>query len=203
MGNWSPAEPSSFRFYFFLCVLGTSPGGFPAAQEKSQESAQTQRSVNRQSEENIEFYLRNVAPILKAKCFACHGPEKAINPRIDEKDWLANYSHPNGNLKKSSLWTKHLAPPEDSAEELMPPPKAKNPLTTDQLSILKRWIEQGSPYSDQFDWYQPSDLNSTEPKRNPRVKNQGFQTVGLVALILAAVVILVISRTRSGRQPTD
>lgn len=100
--------------------------------------------------EPIDFALR-IRPILSDKCFACHGPDKdnqKAGLRLDvreaavrEQDGIAAIVP--GNAAASEVVNRIDAA---DADEVMPPPEAKNPLTAAERELLKRWIDEGAEY---------------------------------------------------------
>ncbi len=91
-------------------------------------------------------FNRDIRPILSAKCFACHGPDskdRAAKFRLDTKEGAYAAIVP-GKPDDSELVTRVTSADPD---DLMPPPEQKNPLTAKEIGLLKRWIEEGAPFS--------------------------------------------------------
>lgn len=99
-------------------------------------------------------YNFDVRPILSDKCFACHGPDvnkRAEDLRLDTpegafkalKDRKNEFAIVPNNLEKSVLYQKITA--KDSTE-LMPPLDSNLKLSSYEIQILKKWIEQGAAY---------------------------------------------------------
>ena len=94
---------------------------------------------------------RDIRPILSAKCFACHGPDskdRDADYRLDTKEGafadLGGYAGiVPGSPGESELIHRIT---EEDKDELMPPPKHKNPLTAQEIALLKRWIADGASY---------------------------------------------------------
>jgi hypothetical protein len=94
-------------------------------------------------------FNRDVQPILSENCYQCHGPDKANRKgdlRLDvEKDAKAKHDDVTPVIPKHSadsdvirrILTK-------DADDLMPPPKSHKKLTTAQIDVLKRWIDEGA-----------------------------------------------------------
>ena len=95
-------------------------------------------------------FAKHIQPILEENCLSCHNPEKA------KGDWIASTrkeafesgeNAPNivpFDIKKSAIYT--LATLEADDDDLMPPKKSGGPLTKEQLTFLKLWVEQGAPW---------------------------------------------------------
>jgi len=92
-------------------------------------------------------YLRDIKPLLTAKCAACHGALKQQSGlRLDAAQLLkaGGESGPivvPGDLAGSLLW-QHVTAAEGSAR--MPPDGEGEHLTAAQLDLVKAWIEQGA-----------------------------------------------------------
>jgi hypothetical protein len=95
-------------------------------------------------------FAREVRPILSDNCFACHGPDdqkRKANLRLDTKEGL---------FAKLSSDGVAIVPgkPDDSdvifrietddADLRMPPAKSGKQLTTSQIALIRRWVEEGA-----------------------------------------------------------
>ncbi len=99
-------------------------------------------------------YNFDIRPILSDKCFTCHGPDvnkRAEDLRLDTpegaykalKDRDNEFAIVPKNLEKSVLYQKITA--KDSTE-LMPPLDSNLKLSSYEIKVLKKWIEQGAVY---------------------------------------------------------
>ncbi|HUH47415.1 MAG TPA: PSD1 and planctomycete cytochrome C domain-containing protein [Arenibacter sp.] len=99
-------------------------------------------------------YNFDVRPILSDKCFACHGPDvntRAEDLRLDTaegaykalKDTENEFAIVPKNLEKSVLYQKITT--KDSTQ-LMPPYDSNLKLSSYEIEVLKKWIEQGAIY---------------------------------------------------------
>jgi len=101
-------------------------------------------------------FTREVYPIFKESCFSCHGPEKQKGKyRMDTRDGAFKVTDDYGPAIKAGK-------SEESAiihmvgnlidEMLMPPPSDKpgqsEKLSTEQIGILRAWIDQGAVWPD-------------------------------------------------------
>ena len=94
-------------------------------------------------------FNRDIRPILSSKCFHCHGPsEKSRKAKLrldieaealSERDGIRAIVP--GNLDESELWHRILS---DDPEEMMPPPESKKPMTKEEVSLFKAWIDEGA-----------------------------------------------------------
>jgi len=99
-------------------------------------------------------FLFEVRPILSEHCYACHGPDdraRKADLRLDRPAALATGESliSPGKPEESELLRRLVT--TDQAE-VMPPPSAKNPLTGDQIEILRRWIAEGAPLPEKSHW---------------------------------------------------
>ncbi len=97
-------------------------------------------------------YLRDIRPLLKERCFTCHGPLKQEgNLRLDSGERIRRGGDSGaaavpGKTADSQLLQRILA--KDPAERM--PPEAE-PLKPEQIDRLTRWIAEGAvtPADDQ------------------------------------------------------
>ncbi|MEQ9409992.1 MAG: DUF1553 domain-containing protein [Fuerstiella sp.] len=91
-------------------------------------------------------YLRDVKPVLKARCFACHGALKQESGlRLDTGELIRRGGDGGpvvvGGEPNSSSLLERIAEPD--ADARMPPDG--EPLTAEQIGNLAAWIAQGAP----------------------------------------------------------
>ena len=90
-------------------------------------------------------YSRDIKPILKERCFACHGALKQkTGLRLDTGASMRRGGDGGravvaGNVSDSLLLKRVTAP---DVEERMP--AEGKPLTAEQIALIKTWIEQGA-----------------------------------------------------------
>src|SRR5438128_582964 len=98
------------------------------------------------------FFTERVRPILAGHCFKCHGPDDAARKaklRLDRREEALRGGKSGkpavvpGKLGESELVRRIFA---QDAEDVMPPPHAKLPLSEDEKRDLRRWVEDGAPY---------------------------------------------------------
>ncbi|MFM2169924.1 MAG: hypothetical protein RI957_153 [Verrucomicrobiota bacterium] len=98
------------------------------------------------------MFNRDVRPILSQNCFACHGfdaKKREADLRLDIRESATAKAESGkiaivpGKVEESELWHRIRATDPD---EVMPPPKHHAPLSSAQIDILRRWIEQGAEY---------------------------------------------------------
>jgi hypothetical protein len=113
------------------------------------------------AESDAPDFLREVRPLLSDRCFACHGPDEAARKaglRLDTRE---------GALSELASGARALVPgaPEQSellarirahaAEDIMPPPELKRPLSDEERGILERWVKSGAEYKPHWAFVAP------------------------------------------------
>ena len=98
---------------------------------------------------------RDVQPILRDHCYACHGPEQQMNGfRLDRRaDAMRGGSQSvigPGNAEGSRLYHRLVG---TTVGARMPP---GGPLGADQVAVLKAWIDQGAEWPDELAGILPS-----------------------------------------------
>ena len=101
--------------------------------------------------QEIQFN-RDIRPILSNKCFLCHGPDekkRKADLRLDLREGavadLGGYAAIVPGKPEESELLARVA--HDDPDEIMPPLKAKRgQLSRSEISLVRRWIEQGAPY---------------------------------------------------------
>jgi mono/diheme cytochrome c family protein len=92
-------------------------------------------------------FAKDLKPIFEKSCVKCHGPEKAKGDlRVDSLEAVLKGSEHGkvavaGKVDKSPLLWSVARLDEDSA---MPPEGKADPLTKEQVALVRAWIEQGA-----------------------------------------------------------
>ncbi|HAC91406.1 MAG TPA: hypothetical protein DCF63_12370 [Planctomycetaceae bacterium] len=126
-------------------------------------------------------YLQQIKPLLQARCTSCHGALKqAGGLRLDTAQGAANGGDSGpalrpGNAMESILIQRVKA---EDAEDRMPPEHEGEPLTDEQIAILRDWIDSGAslPHDEQAE-ADPRDHWSFRPLRRPTVPEPHTQWV--------------------------
>ncbi|MGN6546130.1 MAG: DUF1553 domain-containing protein [Aureliella sp.] len=114
---------------------------------------------------------RDVRPILSEHCFTCHGPDSGkleAGLRLDLKESAFHELDSGatavvaGKSEQSELVRRVSTRDPD---QIMPPPGDTKPLSTQQIAILNRWVEQGAPWTNHW---------SFEPVRSPAVPSENL-----------------------------
>lgn len=93
-------------------------------------------------------FNQHVRPILSDKCYFCHGPaedSRQADLRLDLREAAIDYGAIEPGEPDLSLLVERI---EAEDEDLrMPPPESNRSLTTEQVAILRRWVESGAEYA--------------------------------------------------------
>jgi hypothetical protein len=163
------------RIALVFCLLGAAAahGGDVTRQPKGDGQA---RLVN---------FARDVRPILSDNCFACHGPDqrqRKAGLRLDTKEGpfakleSGEVAIVPGNPDESALVDRIE---NDDPDLRMPPRKSGKQLTTAQIAVLRRWVEQGAAMATHW---------AFEPPRRPplpSVNRAGWPLTAIDRFILA------------------
>src|SRR5438093_8870888 len=135
--------PHAFRIFFILSgAAGLAWDGGAAEVDTSKLPPAALRPVD---------YEQDIKPIFENSCFRCHGPEKPKSHfRLDNRESALKGGENNkidiipGNSTNSVLIHYVCRLVEDME---MPPPGKGDPLTPEQIGLLRRWIDQGANWS--------------------------------------------------------
>ena len=111
-------------------------------------------SLQAESTKPLNVFESLINPILEAKCVHCHGPNKDKGKlRMDSKEHLLQGGRGagtdiivKGDIDSSEMIYRIMLPKED--EEAMPPFEEEhyNPVTKEELSVIKSWIKLGASF---------------------------------------------------------
>ncbi|MBA4147222.1 MAG: DUF1553 domain-containing protein [Verrucomicrobia bacterium] len=102
-----------------------------------------------------------ILPIISSKCFHCHGPDEESRKarlRLDIGEEAikerkgGTFAIKPGDLKQSELINRITSTDPD---EVMPPPKEGHPLKSEEIALLKKWIQQGATYDKHWAFKKP------------------------------------------------
>ena len=99
-------------------------------------------------------FSRDIQPILSDNCYFCHGPDSGKRKgdlRLDRLDPKIGPFAPRdgyfiikpGKIDESTLADRIVS---DDPDVKMPPPASHRELTSAQIQLLQRWIEQGAKW---------------------------------------------------------
>ncbi|MGA0029198.1 MAG: c-type cytochrome domain-containing protein, partial [Opitutales bacterium] len=102
------------------------------------------------SKEGLEFYEKNIRPILIDRCYECHSAEKNSSKGgliLDSRDGAYKGGDEGpavvpGDLEKSLLIK---AVQYTDPEFAMPPRKTGGKLPDEKIALLEQWVKMGAP----------------------------------------------------------
>jgi hypothetical protein len=103
-------------------------------------------------------FQRDVLPILSENCFTCHGPDARARKgglRLDTREGALRKKDPILVPGKSATSELIRRVASTDAAEVMPPPRSKKKLSAGQVALLRRWIDQGAPWSSHWGFVKP------------------------------------------------
>lgn len=94
-------------------------------------------------------FARDINPILDSSCIRCHGPEKPRSHfRLDSREAALKGGDDGVDIvpghSADSALIKYVAGADPDI--FMPPPDKLPALTTNQIALLRAWIDQGVPW---------------------------------------------------------
>ena len=129
-------------------------------------------------------FSRDIQPILSDNCYHCHGPDakgRKAKLRLDTKEGAFRVLDGKtvilaGKSAQSELVRRITT---RDADEVMPPPDSNRKLTARQVELLKRWVDQGAK------WGQNWALVTPQRPELPKVKNKSWPRNAIDHFILA------------------
>ncbi len=106
-------------------------------------------------------FSAEIRPILSQKCFQCHGQDEG-----SRKAGLRLDLGPEAIRERKGVTP--IAPGQPAAseiirrmtstdpDEVMPPPETRNPVTPDEIELVRAWIASGAEYSPHWAWRAPT-----------------------------------------------
>ena len=119
-------------------------------------------------------YNRDIKRILSNNCYACHGPdEKKVKGglRLDSFEGATKELKSGEraivpkDLVESALAYRITA---EDVDERMPPADSNKKLSSREVALLKKWVEQGGEFSKHWAYVAPKKVAA------PKVEQQGF-----------------------------
>jgi hypothetical protein len=140
MRTFSGRKFSPFVLFFF--ALATAPVNLRAADTPSALPPPANVKIN---------FDRDILPIFNTSCLRCHGPPKAKSHfRLDYREGALAGGDDNTNDvvpgdSRNSLLIAYVAGQDPDMQ--MPPAGKGEPLTPQQIALLRAWIDQGAHWS--------------------------------------------------------
>jgi Protein of unknown function (DUF1553)/Protein of unknown function (DUF1549)/Planctomycete cytochrome C len=135
---------------------------------------------------------REIRPILAEHCYACHGPDKQTRKadlRLDRKGDAFRVRAGIAAIVPAKVEESELIRrvASDDPDEVMPPPKFKKRLNSQQIERLRQWVFEGANWEGHWSYSLPArvplpPLNNQKWPRNPidhfvlaRLESEGLQ----------------------------
>ena len=121
----------------------------------------------------LAVYSEKIRPLLAERCFSCHGGLKQeAGLRLDTVSLMVEGGESGGVVTKgdpdASLILERVSDPDPATR--MPPEGEGEPLSTDQLAMLKDWIKAGCPaLADEKPEADPKSHWAFQPRVRPAV----------------------------------
>jgi hypothetical protein len=127
-------------------------------------------------DDKVDFN-RDIKPILSNNCYTCHGfdqKQRKAGLRLDTKEGAfaalkqGRHAIVPGDRAKSVLYQKITAADQD---DRMPPAETGKSLSTTQVELIGKWIDQGADWKHHWSWIAPQrpplpDIENTAWPRN-------------------------------------
>ena len=160
MKLFNPVQPT-----IVLAILVAATMSLPVRFAKAQVSESTKAVL----------FNRDIRPILSDKCFQCHGPDAQARQadlrldRFESSDGInGGESVLVGGDADASEVVRRIT--NQDLEERMPPADATRQLTQSEITLIRRWVEQGAKYESHWAFVAPQrpDLPTVKNKTWPR-----------------------------------
>ncbi|MFN0199211.1 MAG: DUF1549 domain-containing protein, partial [Planctomycetaceae bacterium] len=157
--------------------------------------------VDSENAKAVEFFEKDVRPILIDKCYKCHGEEKQSGGlRLTRRDLVLKGGDTGPAIVPGNPEESLLVKAIEYQEELKMPPDGK--LAAEEISRLKKWIAIGSPWSTsdvivtpsddewsstfqtRLDWWSLKPLRETQP---PTVRDVSWSNEPVDRFLYAAL----------------
>jgi cytochrome c553 len=161
------APPGAVRAALGIMLLLPPVAGHGIPRAAEVDPARLPPAASRQ----IDF-ARDVRPIFAKSCFGCHGPEKQrAELRLDSKEVALAGSDSGTVIVPGDSAGSRLIHLVAGLEPDKAMPAEGEPLTAEQVGILRAWIDQGAAWpdsasvklADKFDWWSLKPIRKVEP----------------------------------------
>ncbi len=131
--------------------------------------------------DDASFYTNEVKPLLRERCFACHGALKQeANLRLDTADAIHRGGDSGSVLDlkavDSSILLERIS--ESDPALRMPPEFEGEPLTAEQIRVVRKWIQTGAHRpTDEKPEVDPRDHWAFQPIVRPSVPKSDSQWI--------------------------
>ncbi len=129
--------------------------------------------------DEADFYLKQIKPLLRERCYSCHGPLKQeAGLRLDTVSAMQQGGENGPAFVTADLEASLIIQKVSAADESVRMPPEGKPLTTEQIEALRRWISAGAtPPEGETPEPDPREHWSFQPPTRPplpQVKNAAW-----------------------------
>lgn len=156
-----------------VAVLGMWIGVFMPIYSQSAERVDSGKAAD---------FQREIRPVLSKNCISCHGPDeedRQAGLRLDVRDSAVadrgGYRVITPGKSSESRLVERITHPTVP----MPPAATGNKLTTEEIELIKKWIDEGAPYAIHWAFEEP-----VRPAL-PEVKNTSWPKNAIDRFVLA------------------
>jgi mono/diheme cytochrome c family protein len=101
------------------------------------------------AEDRSSDFERQVRPIFASRCYACHGPKKQTSGlRLDEVAAALAGGDSGAAIVPGKAAASPLIERVTSTDDAIRMPPEGQPLTADEIDVLRRWIDAGAKWPD-------------------------------------------------------
>ena len=119
-------------------------------------------------------YNWHIKPVLSDRCYKCHGPDDQVRKaelRLDTQAGAYGVSRDDSTQRiiepgnaAASLLVEHIS--SEDPQRRMPPPESNLSLTTREIALIKRWIDQGADWKPHWAFTPPTRPTLPEVRNN-------------------------------------
>lgn len=109
------------------------------------------------ADDSVDFNSQ-IRPLLSDRCFHCHGPDEAdreaelrLDQPLDDDD--RKYLLGAGDIADSELFSRITT---DDPKFRMPPDGSGKELSTDEIALIRRWIDEGAKWDTHWAYVAPA-----------------------------------------------
>lgn len=132
-------------------------------------------SVPAEAADEVSFNMQ-IRPILSDRCWACHGPDEAKRKaklRLDTREGALARKDGKaiiqpGDPANSELYRRLVS---NDPDEKMPPADSHLEVSSEEIAVINRWIEQGAQWEKHWAYLPPRKISPPAVQDSAWVKN--------------------------------
>src|SRR5439155_26154064 len=139
-------------------------------------------------------YLKDIKPLLTAKCVSCHGPLRQKGKlRLDTAKFIVTGGESGAAVIAGDSATSVLIEAVLGENGRTKMPAEGDPLKPEQIELLRKWIDAAAkapddePIADPRDhWAFQKPIRAKTPRRHPEIENQKSKIENPIDVFIAA-----------------